>query len=710
MPSFISAHARLLAAAVCAACAAPVLAQQPAPASPPASAPERQLGEVTVRSASDVLEDQRNAATQKTIIDRKEIEALGGLTVGELIRKLPGIDAGEHGADGGMNARARGMSRDGVQFLVNGERPTANARFALTEVGRMPSGELERVEILRGGSAEFGGAAPVTVNLVMRRPVARAATSVKLAVGQRGSLANGQFTASRSGGEGGYSWLLPLTLNRHAMPVDQSTTRTLAGGALHQNVVQDVEQGRYGINEFILSPRLAWRGATGQLTLWPSLYYNEGDRSTRTVRSDGTQRHDSEDNSTRIARLRSEAEWRAWGGKWTGRAATMQGQRNADRNRQGTGAAWQEAERREDREHSASLRFDRPVGEHLLSVGLDAASHRRDDWQALSGAYASDTRFAGRARQGTLWLQDEWQLAEALTLTSGLRGERMAIQAQERDSRHGAVDPSLALRWEAAPGWVARSSLSGAIRFPKLDELTRVASRSTLANTPLEPDRGGNPWLRPERVANLEAGLERHVPGGVWGINTYLRRTQDFIERRTLWEAGRWVDRPYNEGDARHWGLELSAKLTGEAPWLQGLIGRQGSVRAQFTLPRGEVQDTVLGMKRAPRELPRYQFTLGYEGSLPAWQSTWGFQWQHQAAVRTQVPGEVQSTTQSRNLLDAHFVRRLTPALNLRLSVQNLLGKGTWRTASTGQGGQAWVLTSSEAGQRTWLLTLEGKW
>ena len=81
-----------------------------------------------------------------------------------------------------MNARARGMSRDGVQFLVNGERPTANARFALTEVGRMPSGELERVEILRGGSAEFGGAAPVTVNLVMRRPVARAAASVKLAV------------------------------------------------------------------------------------------------------------------------------------------------------------------------------------------------------------------------------------------------------------------------------------------------------------------------------------------------------------------------------------------------------------------------------------------------------------------------------------------------------------------------------------------------
>lgn len=681
----------------------------PAAAQPPAGTerPERQLGELTVRPVSDALQEQRGAATQKTIIDRKEIAALGGLTVGELVRKLPGIDAGEHGADGGMNARARGMSRDGVQFLVNGERPTANARFALTEVGRMPTQELERVEILRGGSAEFGGAAPVTVNLVMRRPVARAATSIKLAAGQRGSLANGQLTASRSGGEGGFSWLLPLTLNRHAMPVDQSLVRTLPGVAAEQ----DVEQGRYGLHEFIFSPRLAWRGATGQLTLWPSLYYNEGDRATHTARSDGTQRQGNEDNRTRIARLRTEAEWRAAGGKWTGRAAVMQGQREADRLRQGTGgAAWQEAERREDRELSAALRYDRPVGEHLWSVGLDAARHHRDDAQALSGGLAGNTRFTGSARQGTLWLQDEWLLADALTLTSGLRGEHMALRAEARDSRHGAVAPSVALRWEVAKGWVARSSLSGAIRFPKLDELTGVASRSALANTPLEPDRGGNPWLRPERVANLEAGLDRHVPGGVLGINTYLRRTQDFVERRTLWEAGRWVDRPYNEGDARHWGLELSAKLNGENPWLQGLIGRQGSVRAQFTLPRGTVNDALLGLARAPRDLPRYTFSLGYEGSLPQWQSTWGFQWQHQGAVRTQVPGEVVARTRTRNTLDAHFVHRLAPALNLRLSVQNLLGAGTWRTATSAQGGQPWALTASEAGQRTWLLALEGQW
>ena len=91
--------------------------------------------------------------------------------------------------------------------------------------------------------------------------MARAATSVKLAAGQRGDLNNAQFTASRSGGEGGFSWLLPLTLYRHAMPVDQSLARSLPGGALQPAAAR----GRYGLREFLFSPRLAWLSAAGPL-------------------------------------------------------------------------------------------------------------------------------------------------------------------------------------------------------------------------------------------------------------------------------------------------------------------------------------------------------------------------------------------------------------------------------------------------------------
>ncbi|MBM4181943.1 MAG: TonB-dependent receptor [Betaproteobacteria bacterium] len=674
------------------------LAADPSPA---------QLKEVTVTATSDTLAEQHEAVSQKTVIDRKEIEALGGLTVGEVIRKLPGIEAGEHGADGGMSARVRGMSRDAVQFLVNGERPTANARFALTQVGRMPSGELERIEILRGGSAEFGGAAAVTVNLVMRQPTARASTTLKLAAGQRGPETNAQASFSRGGGEGSFSWLVPVTLNRHAMPVDLTLQRdsTLTGQQ------RETEHGDYAIDEFILAPRLSWRKGADVLSLWPSYYHNTGERATRMARDTGDTRVDSEDNSIRIARLRAEGEMRLGESKLSGRAAVMSGRRHVDRDRHaqnlGVPTIWKEAERRQDSEFSGSLRIDRPVGMHFLSSGVDYAQHRREDRQAFSGAITSATTFDGDERHWALWVQDEWALRPGLTTTLGLRGETMQIETNGGSRRHGAVDPALALRWEPAAGWVARTSLSGAIRFPKLEELTAVATLGASANTPLEPDRGGNPALKPERIANLEAGLERHLADGVLGVNAYWRRTQDFVERRTALEGARWVDRPANEGDARHWGLELSAKLKGN-----GLLPlpKDASLRAHLTLPRGEVKDARLGADRPVRDLPRYTFSLSYEDSLPAWQSTWGIHWSRNGKVETDVPGELAGSTPRRDLIDMHVVRRLDAQLNLRLSLQNHLGTDTRRFASAWSGGNAWQLDSVDAGQRTWLLSLEGKW
>ena len=682
-------------AAVTASCTA--LAAEPQPA---------QLTEVTVTATTDALAEQREAVSQKTVIDRKEIEALGGLTVGEVIRKLPGIETGEHGSDGGMGARARGMSRDAVQFLVNGERPTANARFALTQVGRMPASELERIEILRGGSAEFGGAAAVTVNLVMKQPVARVSTSLKLTAGQRGTEANGQATLTRGGGAGGFSWLLPVSLNRHGMPVEQTLQRDSTLGGQQR----ETERGNYALDEFVLSPRLSWRKGADVLTLWPSYYRNEGERATRMTRDAGDSRVDKEENGIRIARLRTEGETR-WGeNKLSGRAAVMSGRRFTDRERRassslGVVTAWAETERREDREFSGSLRLDRPAGAHFLSAGVDFAQHHRDDRQVFAGAVTGATDFAGRERQWSIWLQDEWSLRPDWTATLGVRGEHMRITADGHSRSHGAFDPALALRWEPSAGWVARASLSGAIRFPKLEELTAVVTRSASANTPLEPDRGGNPALKPERIANLEAGLERHLAGGVLGANAYLRRTQDFVERRVAPEGGRWVERPANVGEARHWGLELSAKLN-QAVFLP----KDGSLRVQWTLPRGEVADERLGLDRRPRELPRYTFLLGYEGGLPAWQATWGLQWQRNGAVHTRVPGELAADTRRRDLLDAHLTRRLDAALNLRLSLQNILGADARRFAAAWDGTNAWQLETLDAGQRTWLLSLEGKW
>lgn len=715
--------------------AAPLLAAEPA-----------RLEEIVVTAPQDTLGDRREAVTQKTVLDRTEIEALGGLTVGEVIRKLPGIDAGEHSGDGAPSAKARGIGRDAVQFLVDGERPTANARYALTMVGRMPAGELDRIEILRGTSAEHGGGAPVTVNLIMRKARPAASTTLKAAVGMRGSGSdaepNGQFSFSRGGGGTAadgtqFSWLLPVTVNHHGMPLDKATTRQNALAGTRNLWQEDHESGPYTLNELILSPRLTWKKAGDSLSLWPSLYRNQGTRTTVLDRAEyavpaaGTGlaaaggRRDDEKSDLTIARLRAEAEKRLdGGGKLSARAAMMGGWRDSDTARtwHNAGGAVTGANReklgRDEREFSAALRLDRPLGEAMSSFGIEAATHRREETQSIAGIAASATKTDASQRQWTAWTQHEWSPRifqhAPLTLTAGLRGEAIHLASNGLDRHAGQIAPSFAARLEAGNGWVARSSLGAGIKAPKLDEisaLTILNTANSIGNTPLEPDRAGNPELKAERNVNLEFGLERYLSAeaGVIGANAYWRRTENFIERTTRLEGARWVERPYNQGTARHFGVELDAKLKSE---LFGIKG--GSLRTHLTLPRGRVADERLGITRDARELSRYQLTLGYEQTLPSLSSSAGFQLTRNGKSRTGIPGETSDETARGTQLDAHWVRKLSSTLNLRLQAQNLLRTDTRRNSTASSnliaGTDDWRLTGKERGQPVWLLSLEGKW
>lgn len=692
----------------------------------PASADEtRTLQEVTVSAVQDAVDEQQAAVTQKTIISRSEIEALGGLTVNEVIRKLPGIDAGGHSGDGGPSANARGMARDAVQFLVDGERPSANARYALTTVGRMPAGELERIEILRGASAEHGGAAAITVNLIMKkaRP-SQASTSLRLAGGMRGDEANGQFSASLGGGDKGFSWTLPLSINHHGMLTDKKTVRQASTAGSRTAWESERERGAYTLNEFVLSPRLTWRADNGSLTLWPSVYHNRGERSSHVDRQayadpvagtglavDGGRR-DHEDSEMTLLRLRAEGERKLVDGKLSGRVALLDGRRRTDTDRRwrdALGATTQadESIRRDENEFSSAARVDRSIGNSLLSAGLEQSWHRREEQQRISGIGALRSDHEATSKQWSAWLQHEVPVSDKLTLTSGLRGEHIALKADGRSQSAGQIAPSLAGRYEIAPDLIFRSSIGAGIKAPKLDEISGLTVRATGTNSPLEADRAGNGTLKAERNLNWEASLEKRLPGdlGIVGTNVYLRQTRNFIERRIQLEGTRWVERPYNEGKARHWGLELNAKLKTDT------LGWKGAaVRSHLTLPKARVDDERLGLTRDARDLPRYQFTLGVDQALPAWQMSAGFHLTRHGATRTDIPGESDAKQRPKTLLDLYLTRRLTQQLNLRLDAQNLLRADTRRLTGYTAGANDWRLESNERGQRTLLLSLEGKW
>ena len=687
-------------------------------AATPALADERLLGEVTVSAGTSALEEQRAAVTQKTIIDRGEIEATGGLTVGEVLGKLPGVDAGMPGSDGSIALRARGMVRDSVQVLIDGERPANNSRHALLIISRMPAGELERVEIMKGASAEFGSSTPLTINLVTNRSTRKEALTYKLAAGARDGEPLGQFSLSKEGRSGDWSWTLPLSISEYRTPIDKTTLRQNAAAGTPTLWQNDRETGYNALQERYFAPKINWKQGQSSFNVWPMFYRGEGSRKTtleRTQYADPVnltglstvlRRNDREDNNYRINRLRLEGETRAAGNKLSSRLSLMDGVKDTQTTRDGSNGWSQESSQRKENEVNAALRVDRAWQQHVGSLGLEYVRLARHDSQDYSGNYVASETSRASEKQATIWLQDEWALAEALTLTAGVRGETIALATDSSSQRHGALSPSIAARWDLDDGWLLRSSLGAGIKAPKLDEISNAQIRSTDTNSPLEPDRRGNPNLQPERNVSLEINVEHYWPNetAVVSLNGYLRETRNFVERRVAQEGTRWVERPYNEGDAQHWGIEFDGKLKADTLGLAG-----ASLRAHLTLPHGSVDDSRLRIRRAARELPDYVASLAYDQSLPSLASSAGFLLQQTGPVKTDVPGEQWADAPTRTVLDAYWVKKVSKDANLRFTLQNLLGADFKRTARYWSAGQEWQLGTTDSQPRAFMVTLEGK-
>ncbi|GAB4120750.1 MAG: bifunctional siderophore receptor/adhesin Iha [Sideroxydans sp.] len=673
------------------------------------------LQEITVTATQEADAARRDATSQKVVIGRKDIENMGVMTIGEVLGKLPGVEVQ------GEGQRARGMSRDSVQILVDGERPAGGSRIVAGVIGRLPAGDLERVEILRGTSAEYGGASAITVNLVLKKAISRRKTELKAVLGLRGSEPTGQFTWTESGGEGGFGWTLPFTANLHRSPAGGSVERldqSAGTTTLHQ---RDDSTGLFTFRELVMSPRFTWKQGGDSFTLAPLLFDGLGRRdtdmrqfaatpATSTTLSANGDRITHEENRRKLLRLRAEGEQHLGGHKLTYRAALNQGSRTVDTTRTahdafGNVTLNQDSTRADDHEFNFAVRLDRPLNDaHLLAVGLEHARLTREDRQSLSGVAGN---YLASERQSALWMQDDWSLADKVVFTPGLRLERVTLDTGSSGQNAMRVQPSLALRWEATPQWLLRTSIGAGMKMPRLDEISAAAVPSVGVNTPLEADQRGNPNLRAEHNVNFEAIAERYLAdeAGLLGINFYARRTQDFIERRVQLEGTRWVERPQNEGTALHWGWEMDGKLRTDGYGWKG-----ATLKAHLTLPHARVEDARLGIARMARDTPRYVFSAGLDQSLPSLASSYSIALKVSGRSVTDIPGETYAVREAIATLDASWLYKLSSMFNLRISGQNLLAADTVQESRYLNGSNVYTLHARNNGYASLLVTLEGRW
>ena len=77
----------------------------------------------------------------------------------------------------------------------------------------------------------------------------------------------------------------------------------------------------------------------------------------------------------------------------------------------------------------------------------------------------------------------------------------------------------------------------------------------------INPDRTGNSSLKTEKQQSIELGVEHFLAqkAGTVGLSVFERHVVDYVQRLTLLENGRWIERPYNVGDSRVRGLIFRA-------------------------------------------------------------------------------------------------------------------------------------------------------
>jgi iron complex outermembrane receptor protein len=658
---------------------------------------------VDVAGARDEVEMRKDSATQKMVFGRKEIENLSVMTAGEVISKLPGVEVGAGGT------RARGMSRDSIRVLIDGERQSGGTMGAFS---RMPASDIERVEISRGSSAEFGGSSPLTVNIVLKKGVSKAATEVKAALGFKDGEPNEQLSWSESGKSGDFSWALPVSLNFSKSPANSSLSRNSSGISELEYASGSNEMGHHAF-----TPRFTWKSGRDSVTLSTMVFLGPSEKNTQASHFDllnsvnNYTRNAIEDGSNRSLRLRLEGEKYFGESKLSGRFSVNNRHNELDVTRvNNVDPTVTENTKSDEDEFASAARWDQPIDLHFISLGVEYNKLTHEDRQLFSGFDSS--QYKSSSQDQVLWLQDVWTPQDSVTVTGGLRMENMELQSDGNKHQDFALLPSVAMRWQPEEAWVFRSSLGAGMKMPRLNEITSTVTRSITvnSNTPLDFDSRGNPNLKPERSINFEVVAERYLAqkAGVISANLYVRATSDFTERRLIQEPNnnnRWVERPYNEGDALHYGVELDGKINTDQLGIAG-----GTAKAHLTLPNARVDDARLGITRDARDTPKYVMSMGWDQSIPKWQSSMGISIQLSGRSETDIPGEQKAFTEARALLDAFWLYKLNPKFNLRVSAQNLLDEDMRRQNKYIAQGDEWKLLANDFGYRTLMFSLEGRW
>jgi outer membrane receptor for ferrienterochelin and colicins len=688
--------------------------EPPAPA-PPAK-PQTQRVEITGGRVSDE-EQRRRSTAAKIVIGREEIDKFGDATVGEVLRRLPGVTT--PGAPGrGGPPRMRGLGGGFTQLLIDGQRvPPGFSLESLTPE------QIERIEILRAPTAETGARAIAgTINIITREGFRRRLNDLRLGLAiENGEITPGLFWTHNDSKDAliytiSASAFRPWRAN--ATQVDTTVSDASTGAVLEERSETDSSfSRRKGLN---LTSRLQFRlnEAGDQIVLMPSVFHNEGDsrRLAELVQTVPTPvagqpstlpEYDSSSTASRShsTAARLNVQWRQRLGpsrlELQGGVGQFESASHSLRQTVGGQGPRTLSDDSQTRDRSGNLTVKLSTllggktdgrGEHSLVTGLELESNRRTDTRSsLLDGQPLLTDFGDQLQASSLraaaYAQDEWALNPNWAVHLGLRWEGIRTQGQAEgglrpENRSSVVTPLAHLLWKPDPTRKdqVRLSLTRSYRSPTLASLI---ARPTLnssqpvpgSNSPTTPDSAGNPDLKPELANGLDLAFERYLEGGgVLSVNLFHRQISDLMRRVIALETVSWapvpryVARQQNIGDATTQGIELEAKFRLD----QAIADAPGvELRSNLSVYRSRV-DGVPGPDNRLDSQAKATANLGADYRFRGVPLTVGGNLNWLPGYRTRLSEEEVVTVSRKRVLDAYALWTFSPTIGLRVLASNL--------------------------------------
>jgi outer membrane receptor for ferrienterochelin and colicins len=659
---------------------------------PSAASVSNDLGQVEIRGTRNSDTEARQESTaSKIVIGREEIEKQGDATLGDVLKRLPGVTV--QGAPGrGGAIRMRGLGGGYTQILLDGERmPPGFSVDSLTPE------QVERIEILRVPTAETGARAIAgTINIVLRE-------------GRKATPDDLKITRSQEHGEG--TTMVNWVHNLNTTPVSGTFTLSAMDNQRADESVTEIDSdyrltkcacpSRSGRRKGVhANTRLQWKGEQGKtLTLTPFLIYSEyaaqgridGRRLTSPTITDTA----LTDNHSRYAAARLN-------GQWSQRLSADDrlevrfglGQAKYDQHitqnavaNTGLLSNAVDEQRFTDRTTSLNGKWTRVLDNgHQLVSGLEHEGVRRVE-EASAGAGDDSGNLTARTTRWAVYTQDEFKINPNWSAYAGIRYETILTEGQVSENlkrnKSQVWTPLLHALWKPDPAKrdQVRMSLTRSYKTPTLYNMVAPLRYSrdypiSVNNVPTQPDRVGNPDLRPELATGIDLGFERYLEGGgVLSANVFRRNISDLIRYQTrhlhralVKSAALGVLRP-KRGRRCHPRHGAGSQVPPEPS-----LGRAWPVdiRSNLSFFRSKVKD-VPGPDNRLDQQPSMTANLGADYPLRGMPLTLGGNVNWNPDYDTRRSQEQLSYQGIKRVVDVYGQWRFSAATALRLTVSNLL-------------------------------------